>query len=61
MTGPSDGQPGQLAGEQREEGDDDGEGEDPPAGSEQSGGVSQRSVGGAPGPAGDQEPGRVPD
>ena len=61
VTGPSDGEPGQLARERREEGDDDGEGKDPPAASEQPGGVSQRPIGGAPGTAGGQVPGRVPD
>ena len=61
VTGPSAWLPGQLAGEHREEGDDEGEGEDPPAGGEQSGGVSHRPVDGAPEAAGDQEPGGVPD
>ena len=60
-TGPSAWLPGQLAGQDREEGDDDGQGEDPPAGGEQSGGVSQRPVDRSPEAAGDQEPGGVPD
>ena len=45
MTGPSDGEPGQVARQRREEGDDDGEGEDPPAASEQPGGMSLWPVG----------------
>ena len=60
VPGPRHGVSSQEARQLCEEGDDDCEGEDPPAAGEEAGGVSRRSVAGASGPAGGEVPGGVP-